>query len=732
MLLTLATIAVGAYATARLIRLSPSAAGATAPSTDGPGRPFEPSVAPDSDPLGGMLDETYARMVDAVERVRPADDTRRSRIRSLVGADPATPTTAREQDANRGVVIATGTFACATLGRLALPPVLWLAAPGLIHRWMGIGRQAAADWREERAIKDAAAILILHSAMLATGHIWTAAMIQLVYSLVDKMLAAAYDDSKGALAEVFGDLPATALVERDGRAFEIDLGELRKGDVVIIQAGAVVPVDGEVLRGVATIDQHMLTGESEPVLRQEGEAVLAGTLVMTGRAWIVVEHAGLDTVIARIGAILEQTTDFRTRGELRCEEVVDRSVLPTLGAGAITWAVLGPTAGIAAITCGIGYHMRFTGPLCIQNYLRWSAERGILVKDGRALENAPEVDTVVFDKTGTLTEARPTVVAVHTLGDYSADDLLRWAASAEHRQAHPIAEAIVHATTAAGQELVEARDVECIVGHGIRAIVGDAAITVGSARFLVDQGLGDMDAARRCLPSIGADSGLVFVAVNGRAAGAIELAARLRPEAAAVVDALQSRGLAVWMLSGDHEVVTRAVAERLGVDGHIAEVLPQQKADVIRGMQEEGRRVCFVGDGINDAIALKVAHTSISLNGATTAALDNAQVILATADLALIPDFLEIASAFDGAMQRNFVGSFLPAAVNLTGIYALGTGIITGAACSWAGLAAGAVNSSIRPRINPTRAGATSAQAKRTEEQSTPPRPHRGEPALAL
>ncbi|MCA9541507.1 MAG: heavy metal translocating P-type ATPase, partial [Myxococcales bacterium] len=516
----------------------------------------------------------------------------------------------------------------------------------------------------------------------------------------DRALALAYDDSRAALGRVFGDLPSAAFVERGGGEMEVPLRDLLGTDRLIARAGTTLAVDGTVLAGVIVVDEHALTGEAEPAERRPGDRVFAGTTVLAGDARIAVGATGDETLIARIGALLNQTADFRTSSQLFCERVVDASVAPAFGLWVLTTAALGPISGLAAITCAPAYQMRYTGPLAINNYLHRAAHGAILVKDGRALERTMDVDVVVFDKTGTLTDTRLRVVAVHTLGPEAAERILRLAAAAESRQPHPIADAITDASSKAGIADAEPTHVESVVGLGVRAVVDGRQVTVGSRRFLLDQG---------CLPgpAAGEDFGAtargntpVFVAFDGAPVGVIELAARLRPEARQVVADLEALGLEVMVLSGDNQRTTAALAERLGVGTFAAEVLPHQKAEFVERLQAEGRKVCFVGDGINDAIALKVAHVSISLRGATTAALDTAHVILNEPDLRHVPRYLELARSFNRTMRRNLVVSIAPAAVNLVGIYALGTGVLTAAMCSWTGLALGAANSELSPRLD--------------------------------
>jgi Cu2+-exporting ATPase len=282
------------------------------------------------------------------------------------------------------------------------------------------------------------------------------------------------------------------------------------------------------------------------------------------------------------------------------------------------------------------------------------AERGVLIKDGRALERLAGVDTVVFDKTGTLTLERQHVVTVHALAPFGEAELLTLAAAAEQRQSHPIAQAILTAASERQLALPDLDDAEVELGLGLRAQIGDQAVRIGSERFLAQNDLElPADLAELQAAAHARGHGMVFVAVAAAVAGAIELAAVSRPEALATVAWLRLRGLSLYILSGDQEAPTANLAKELGMDGWFANTLPEQKANRIQALQEQGKRVCFIGDGINDAIALRQADVSISLRGATTVATDAAQVVLMEDDLNQLKLLWELAEGFEESLNAN-------------------------------------------------------------------------------
>jgi Cu2+-exporting ATPase len=284
-----------------------------------------------------------------------------------------------------------------------------------------------------------------------------------------------------------------------------------------------------------------------------------------------------------------------------------------------------------------------------------ATRHGILIKDGRSLELLHTIDTVILDKTGILTLEQPDVTQVHVCGDFSADEVLLYAATAEHRQSHPIAQAIRAAAQARGLSWPESDEIRYDGGYGVQVRVDGQLVRVGSVRFMAQEGLALPEALEAVQQQCAADGhSLVFVAVAGAVAGALELHPTLRPEAKAVITELQQQGLTLYILSGDQTEPTRHLAERLGIERYFANVLPMEKARFIEQLQQEGRAVCFVGDGINDAIALKQANVSISMRGATTIATDTAQIVLMEQSLRQLPLLFDMAHR----LKRNLLTSF--------------------------------------------------------------------------
>jgi Cu2+-exporting ATPase len=366
------------------------------------------------------------------------------------------------------------------------------------------------------------------------------------------------------------------------------------------------------------------------------------------------------------------------------------------GLGAVTLlAGMPPIQVLSLLNTNFGFNIRILAPIAMLNYLNLASREGILVKDGRALELLRQVDTVVFDKTGTLTEDLPHVGAIHVCAAHSELELLRYAATAEHRQEHPIARAILGEARRRGVAQLQVEDSAHQVGHGIRVAIADHTILVGSPRFMTLQEIPIpphlQELAAGCHEQ---GHTLVMVAVDGALAGALELRSTLRPEAAAIVRELRARHVgAIHIISGDSEGTTRRLAEELGVDRYFANTLPEEKAAIIDRLQSEGRRVCYVGDGINDSIALRRAHVSVSLRGASTIATDVATVVLVDESLGRLGRLFDIAAEFERTLDQSLTSTVIPGLISMSGVLFLGWGIFTTIAINQVGFALGFASS---------------------------------------
>ena len=565
---------------------------------------------------------------------------------------------------------ALGSLVLSAGGSLAYPPLTVLALPPLMYALVPTLKRVFQEARCRASRLVAFADLASIVGTFALGYVFFAAL-TISAVLTSQWLARLTEDrARRRLFSVYESLPSEVWVERGAVEAAVPLDQVSEGEVVVVAAGQTVPVDGVILEGVARLDERALTGESHLAERGPGEVVRASTQVVQGRLRVRVEQAGQDCLAAQIVRILNRSADYRLEVRSRGQRLVELGMPPTLALSGLALALLGPVPALAVLYCAAGYNMRYAAPLAVLGYLDRCSRQGILVKDGRALEQLARVDTVVFDKTGTLTEDALEVERVWTDGSLSENQALALAASAEQRQSHPVALAILAEAANRGLELHEPDQLAIVAGAGLRSSVRGRTVWVGSARLMESAGLQVPEALREAQADCAANgTALVFLGCDGVAAAAFELSACIRPEAAAVIRALRTAGREVRILSGDQVGPTRHLAERLGVTDYFAEVLPQEKAAVVRALQAEGKRVCFVGDGINDAIALREADVSVSLAGASTIATDSASIVLMEGNLNHLPDAFKLAQGLKSNLDICAVLSVAPGAVCAGGIF---------------------------------------------------------------
>lgn len=465
------------------------------------------------------------------------------------------------------------------------------------------------------------------------------------------------NSARSSMVDIFKQRPNTVWIPQgDDTEVEVPIDSVQVGDTVIVHTGEIVPIDGTLVAGFASVDQHILTGEAQPAEKEVGDVIYASTVVVSGKAYVRVEQTGDATTVAKIGNILSQTLDYRSQRELKAEDWANSTVTPTLLFSVATLPVLGVTGSLAVVNAHYKRRMSMAGPISILNYFRILSDQGILVKDGRTLDAIVDVDTVVFDKTGTLTIAQPTVGSIHSYADADVNTILSLAATAEDKQTHPIALAILDAARERGLHIQRADDTAYKVGYGLTVQVAGHTVRVGSLRFMESEALNiPTQLYEQQGESHALGHSLVVVARDAHVIGAIELVPTVRPEAAAVVDWLRGWGIQeTYIISGDHEKPTSRLAAELGIDHYFAEVLPQDKAAIIEALQAQGRTVCYVGDGINDSIALKKAAVSVSLTGASDVAVDTAQVILLHEDLQALPALFAYGREYDQNLRNLF------------------------------------------------------------------------------
>ncbi len=604
-----------------------------------------------------------------------------------------------QKAANKHFIFSIILFSSTSTCTILYPPLVLLHIPFLLYLAYPFYKAGIESLFVERRITTMLVDVILGLGALVytpfnPSILVIATAVALAMSYINKLVTKTKSGTRKNLTHLFGQQPQNVWVIQGDMEMEIPFEKVRIGDVVVVEAGMMIPVDGCIHQGVCSIDQHKLTGEAQPAEKGVGDPVFAATVVLSGKIYIHVEKTGEETAAAQIGHILNETTDFTPSVQIRGREIADRAAAPTLGLSVLSLPWVGPSQALAILFSGVGYNMQILGPLSVLNFLQIMAHQGILIKDGRALEQVSKIDTVVFDKTGTLTLEQPHVGAIYRYHGYTEADILTYAAAAEHRQAHPIAKAIQLSAHERQLTLPDIGGATYEVGYGIKVSLEQKRIRVGSNHFMALEGV----AMPTELESIGKSAheqgySLVYVAIDDHLGGVIELHPTVRPEAKHIVKTLGQRGVDMYIISGDHERPTRALADDLGIAHYVAETLPEHKADLITQLQEAGRSVCFVGDGINDSIALKKANVSISLGGASTIATDTAQVILMDQTLHQMEELFAISEQFEANMKVNLYTTVIPGVTIIGGAflgvvgYAAATILFTG------GLGIGIVNS---------------------------------------
>jgi Cu2+-exporting ATPase len=484
----------------------------------------------------------------------------------------------------------------------------------------------------------------------------TASVITTLLAVGDLILDRTHARARGAISRLMqlDDGEAFLLDGQGASPRRVHPRELRPGQRIVVYPGARVPADGLVVGGSLSVDEKALTGESVPRDRCEGDRVLAASVAVHGQAIVEVERAGANTVAARIVQILEGAGSKPMTLQRNAERYADRLVLPTFGAAGGAWALSGVVDRLTSVLItDFGTGVRVAVPTAALAAMTLAARAGVLVKGATFLERLCETDTVVFDKTGTLTLGVPEVTTVARTSDgWSEVEIAAFAAAAESNQSHPIADAIRRHAERIGAPCWEAElgSEGYRIGLGLQARVRGRRVSVGNARLMREAGI-DAAAGRRAQDDLAArGESSVLVAIDGEVAGVIGYADAARPESREVVARLRAGGRRrVLLLSGDTRAPVETIARQVGIDEAIAEVLPENKADVVRRLKAEGRKVAMVGDGINDAPALAVADIGISLHGGTEVALETADVVLLEGGLGRLPAVFDVA---DEAMAR--------------------------------------------------------------------------------
>ena len=587
-----------------------------------------------------------------------------------------------EADAAHYQKVALGAIGLFGVGAITSPIVALAGLPLLGYSYIRLMRGMHKAYQQRSHLAVVLFDTLSVSFTLFLGYFFITAILFTVLFTTNRLVAKTEREAQTDFSRIFGELSDTVWLLRDEAELKVPLESLQIHDVIVIHAGEMIPVDGHVSTGEGLVDQHLLTGESQPIERKAGDSVLTSTLLVSGTLQVVVDKKGADTVTGQIAKTLEHAATFKDKAQSRGDEIVEKGALRTMLASAAALPLIGVNHAIALSYSGFGYQMRTAAPLTVLNYLRVASRNGIFVKDGRVFDVLHHVDTVIFDKTGTLTEEIPYIERVIACNGFTKDQVLQYAASAEQRQQHPIALAICSHAEEQQIELLEMGNTDYVIGHGLRVELRNAGqntrnITIGSERFMRQSGISIPESLKNIQQEAG-DKGysIVYVASEDSVlSGAVELRPALRPQANGAVKALHDLGIKLYIISGDQEKPTRYLAEALGIDDYFAETLPTDKAKHVERLQNEGHKVCFIGDGINDSVALQKADVSVSLHGAATIAQDTADVVLMTPDLLHLPYLIKMSAELQKGMNRSELMNTVSGLICVSGIVIFGMGI---------------------------------------------------------
>ena len=477
-----------------------------------------------------------------------------------------------------------------------------------------------------------------------------------------------------AIKKLMGLAPKTATILRDGEEVEISVDEVRVGDIVIVKPGEKMPVDGIVIEGTTSVDEAMLTGESIPVEKSAGSNIIGASINKTGTIRYEATKVGKDTALSQIIKLVEDAQGSKAP-IAKMADIISGIFVPIVIVLAIltglAWYFGGQT-GLFAFTitisilviacpCALG----LATPTAIMVGTGKGAENGVLIKSGGALETAHKIDTIVFDKTGTITEGKPVVTDIVTVNGITEHELLVLAASAEKGSEHPLGEAIVREAQEKGFSLAKTEGFNAIVGHGIEVTIEGKNLLLGNRKLMDDRGIELADLAQTSDQLANEGKTPMYIVRDGKIAGIIAVADTVKETSLKAVEKLHKMGIEVAMITGDNKRTAEAIAKQVGIDRVLSEVLPEDKANEVKKLQDEGQKVAMVGDGINDAPALAQADIGIAIGSGTDVAMESADIVLMRSDLMDVPTAIELSKATIRNVKQNLFWAF---AYNVVGI----------------------------------------------------------------
>lgn len=466
-----------------------------------------------------------------------------------------------------------------------------------------------------------------------------------------------------ALRALFDLVPPKATVIRDGKEISIPSAEIIKDDIVVVRPGDKIPVDGEVTQGESTVDESLVTGESIPVSKTAGDSVVGGAVNVTGVLKFKAIKVGSDTVLAQIIKMVETAQNSKAPGQRIADRWAGRLVIVAIGSGLAAffgWYFIGDASFLTALTFAVATvviacpdALGLATPTAVAVGTGLGAKHNILIKDAATLENTSRLSAIVLDKTGTLTEGKPKVTNIVAFNGFNEQDILIYQASVGLGSNHPISKSIIDEAKERGFTLKQGSKLASIAGFGIKGIIDGKAVFSGKEKLLQNNNI-DTSAGRNAIDQLaGQGKTLSILSVDGKLAGVIAVADTIKPTSKKAIQELKRLGLEVAMITGDHQKVAEAVGKELGIDRLFAEVLPEDKAKYVKKLQDEGKFVAMVGDGINDAPALAQADIGIAIGAGTDVAIETGNIVLMKSDPYDIVAAIRLSKATVTKMKQN-------------------------------------------------------------------------------
>lgn len=469
-----------------------------------------------------------------------------------------------------------------------------------------------------------------------------------------------------AIKKLMGLAPKTATIIVDGKEKVVSIDEVKVGDIILVKPGEKLPVDGEIIEGSTSIDEAMITGESIPVEKTIGDNVIGASINKFGMFKYKATKIGRDTVLSQIIKLVEQAQGSKAP-IAKLADIISGYFVPTVIIlaiiSAIGWAITGKglefslTIFIAVLVIACPCALGLATPTAIMVGTGKGAENGILIKSGGALEGAYKINTIVFDKTGTITEGKPKVTDIITQG-ISEDEFIKIAASAEKGSEHPLAEAIVEEGKNRGIDLIDIKEFKSVPGEGIIAFLDDKEILLGNKRLMINNNIELKDIEEKATMLAKQGKTPMYMAIDNTLVGIIAVADTLKENSKKAIEALHKLKIEVVMLTGDNERTAKAIAKEVGIDRIVSDVLPIDKANEIKKLQEEGKKVAMVGDGINDAPALAMADIGMAIGSGTDIAIESADIVLMRSDILDVVGAIQLSKATIINIKENLGWAF--------------------------------------------------------------------------